>query len=341
MAERWEDTYFLSLKESADIKVHVHLTGEKVTLYSSDSNVVGVDFHDPSPWHLRTTWTCAPDPDKNYLHLSNTELWTQLCALKDKVDTGHGHLMTMNGHLVFVFGHDTDNDAGLMVAEKANINKVLLAFLKKIDNEVKDIKLTCTVDWDATQVTGKDSSTEITDKSKEQEESFVTRTQSEQELSEGTFSFTGMTGRSKADKSLVAGSIRAEAINQFEGKTLIVFNDKSTAGPYVTTWNFNFFSNNHFLEISPDSWRCLRKNLTESFICEILKAVRGSLILYFAHPTKDDAIDMIIKHKKVKHIIIQCLRELDIKDSSIQVELRELSESEVQTAQTSGKTPRE
>ncbi|XP_071078437.1 uncharacterized protein [Haliotis cracherodii] len=321
MTARREDTFTDTPTSAVFTAVYEN---DKVTLYTVDSRVIKVHFHDTYHWKHLTSWNCTPCPDKCYLHLSNMELSRQLRALKEEVDTGDRNLMNIDGPLVFKFVHNTDDDARQMFAQNKKMGNTFKQFLQKIDSQVKYITMEATLGG-TTEAVSQAASLPVNQDTV-------------------TTSIIGMSGSSTATDSIVNGQVNARDF--YQGHTtnyafsllslMFVTNDSSGNSACHTRWATIHKTGKHTLQPTISDFRRLWTRTKELFHASLEACWSGSMVFCFEHESREDAINMIIRHAEVKEVILHFLQELDpsIQDIRMEVELRDVSESEEQTSET-------
>ncbi|XP_048250108.1 uncharacterized protein LOC124149273 [Haliotis rufescens] len=317
MAESSTPEEMLSSSESSG-EVPVHMLAHNLILYVTDSRVLRVEFTNCQSWPHETSWTCIPTPNQHYrgLFLDNPKLRPQLSKLKEKLESRGEHLTSIHsGSLIFVFGHDTEFEAIKQAARLSEIKNAILLFLQEISSQVKDIRMEADI-----------------------RESKRTAKRQKHQKECGQI-ITGMDGDSTAIHSNVSGIQNIHEMRQ--GNIHVggdVFYLSYDDGKHETIWHCLPLPNRHISQVLREACRQLGSSIRE-FCCATLRRVAGkSLIFSFAHTTREDAIDMIVKHKRVKEVFLDFVQKLDpsIKDIRIEVELRELCVSEEQTTQTAG-----
>ncbi|XP_048242782.1 uncharacterized protein LOC124126345 [Haliotis rufescens] len=148
---------------------------------------------------------------------------------------------------------------------------------------------------------------------------------------------TAMTGNSRADKSVSAGQINTKEFNQ-DNRTVnntIIINPPSGKATVVSCWKAKHENIPQPTDIDNESVKTVLKEL---FADSLVVVYWGCMVFCFEHESMEDAIGMIVKHADIKEDILHFLQELNpsIEDIMMEVEVRELSEFEEQTAETSG-----
>ncbi|XP_071078468.1 uncharacterized protein [Haliotis cracherodii] len=142
MAESSTPEEILSSDESSG-EVRVHIPVHNLILYVTEASVLRVEFTSCQSWPHETSWTCIPTPS---LSLNTPKLRGQLGELKERWESRGEHLTSIrSGSLMFVFGHDTEDEAIQMAARHSEIKKAILLFLHEIGSQVKNIRMEAVV----------------------------------------------------------------------------------------------------------------------------------------------------------------------------------------------------
>ncbi|XP_071116426.1 ankyrin repeat and KH domain-containing protein mask-like [Haliotis cracherodii] len=326
MAESSTHEEMLSSDESSG-EVRVHIPVHNLILYVTEARVLRVEFTSCQSWPHETSWSCSPTRN---LSLNTPKLRAQLGELKERWESRGEHLTSIrSGSLIFVFGHDTEDDAIQMAARHSEIKEAILLFLHEIGSQVKNIRMEAVVQE------AKRTAKRTPKRTAKRTPKRTAKRQKQQK--ESGQSITGMDGDSTAIHSNVSGTQNVQEMHQVEIKGDVILNVNCE-----TSWRSTPAPNKHISQVPMNSFHRLGKRISEFCLATLRRVTRGSLIFSFAHTTSEDAIDMIVKHRKVKEVFLDFVQELDpsVEDIRIEVVLRELSVSEDQTTQITETRPR-
>ncbi|XP_048242766.1 uncharacterized protein LOC124128465 isoform X2 [Haliotis rufescens] len=349
MAESSTPEEMLSSDESSG-ELRADIPDHNLILYVTEARVLRVEFTNCQSWPHETSWTCTPTQNLSL----NKEFCPQLGKLKERWESRGEHLTSIHsGSLIFVFGHDTEFKAIQMVARHLEIKKAILLFLHEIGSQVEDINMKPVVQKAkrtarrtakgtakrtarrTTKGTAKRTARRTTKGTAKRTARRRAKRQRQQKES-GPIN-TGLDGHSTAILSNASGIQNVQEMHQ--GNIHIsgdVFYVNCVGGTHETSWHCNPAPNR---QVPRESIRRFSRRIRELFRARLTRLARGCLIFSFAYTTSEDAIDMIVKHRKVKKVFLDFMQELDpsIEDIRIEVVLRELSVSEEQTTQITGK----
>ncbi|XP_071116442.1 26S proteasome non-ATPase regulatory subunit 10-like [Haliotis cracherodii] len=145
-----------------------------------------------------------------------------------------------------------------------------------------------------------------------------------------------MTDNSRADKSVLGGDINTNAINQDNRTVNSTININLPSGKAVceSGWKAKHENIPQPTDIDIETVKTL---LNELFSDSLVRIRWECMVFCFEHESMEDAMGMIVQHADINEDILHFLQELNpsIEDIVMEVEVRELSESVEQTAQTS------
>ncbi|XP_071086327.1 uncharacterized protein [Haliotis cracherodii] len=276
-------------------------------IIGDNGRILSLHFDDNPSWQHETRWNCDTEPVTYYLQLSE-DLCDHVCLLK----CTNNDLMTLqSSNLMFIFGHETRVHAIEKAKRFRVVKHTIKKFLKKVDSNVKFIKMTAEVK----------SRTPTQGAATEHKKTMTPSIESDLGNVGQVPLCTGMDGNSKATNSNVFGTQNTTTRN--EGNT---FNISNSTVNFGSEWNINDTKNRALSEPSSRDTAVFKDEMKENFGADLEQTKRGSLIFLFKHKSRGEALNMIIKHRQVKDRILHLLSKLDAEVTDIKMQVK-LSQS--------------